>query len=84
MASDFKKVCGEIGGNYSERKGDALCSVTENQFRQLQNKPKMEGININDSSLTSGGRMNIENIEKVEKLINYNYYIDSDSEFDET
>ena len=75
MKSGFKETCKGVGGEYSKRNNVSLCSISENSFQRLVNQLKERGISITDSSLTSGGKMNIENIEKVERLINYNYYV---------
>ena len=73
IEDNFKKMCDRMGGEYI--KGiDSQCILNLSKFRGLPDIEKTSGLSIVDSSLKSGGRMNIGNVENVEKLIN-NYYL---------
>ena len=69
----FKEMCEKMGGEYAEGE-DSQCILLLSRFRGFPDMRETPGLNIIDSSLKSGGRMNIENVENVEKLIN-NYYL---------
>ena len=73
IEDNFKKMCGRMGGEYI-KDIDSQCILKLSKFRDFLDMEEAPGLNIIDSSLKSGGRMNIENVENVEKLIN-NYYL---------
>lgn len=73
IEDNFKKMCGRMGGEYI-KDIDSQCILKLSKFRDLPDIDETSGLSIVDSSLKSGGRMNIGNVENVEKLIN-NYYL---------
>ncbi len=73
IEDNFKKMCGRMGGEYI-KDIDSQCILKLSKFRGLPDIDETSGLSIVDSSLKSGGRMNIGNVENVEKLIN-NYYL---------
>lgn len=73
MEKDFREICQDMGGAYIESNGQ-VCIIWSRNFKGIPKTKEYPGVDIVDSSLRSGGKMNIENIENVREIINYNYY----------